>query len=376
MGDFFKERKNLVLAGIAVLVFGVLMLSSMRGNNQESSKTQMLQSKYQSLSTNIDVINKKLDERIVKLEQRMQKQANNQNEMQTTINSLQQNQGKISQMLTNIQDSIKRLNDRITELKAQKTQIKNPFKKPEVRITAINITNPNQQTGVKKNKSKKVVKEYLKLPDASIVRGTVVSGIYAPVTSTEWLPTLINVDEAFYGPNDTRVPLKNCKVLAEAQGDYTTQRASVKIYKLSCVLPNGQARSFKIKGYVADNKDSAFGIHGHLISVTGKYIAGSFLTSFLSGYSSALSQAETSNTVTSTGATVSSVTGSTTRYAGFSGVSSAFGNLASYYQSKLNKLIDMIYIPSGRKVWLVIQKGVVIKGYLPTINENTFGGVD
>lgn len=376
MGDFLKEKKNLVLIGIAVLVFGVLMLSSMRGNNQENNKTLMLQSKYQSLSTNIDVINKKLDERIVKLEQRMRQQTVTQQNLQNSVNTLQKNQGKISQMLANIQDTMKRLNDQITELKMQKTPFKTPFKKPAVRITAINITNPKPQSeSIKKNK-KKIIKEYLKLPDASIVRGTVVSGIYAPVTSREWLPTLINVDEAFYGPNDTRVPLKNCKVLAQAQGDYTTQRANVQIYKLSCVLPNGQARSFNIKGYVADNKDSAFGIHGRLISVTGKYIAGSFLTSFLSGSSSALSQAETSNTVTSTGATVSSVTGSASRYAGFAGVSSAFGSLASYYQSKLNKLIDMIYIPSGRRVWLIIQKGVVIKGYVPTINENTFGGVD
>ena len=373
MGDLLKDKKKLTLIGIAVLVFLVLIISTHSNQNSSNQATLDLQSKYQSLSTSVDVINKKLDQRIFMLEKQIQQQKNTVNSLNSEVQTIQQSQQHITQALNKLQDELSRISDQITVLRAEKSAFKQPFKKAPVRITAITIPVPKK----KEKKSKpKVTKEYLKLPDGSIVEGTVVTGIYAPVTDKQWLPTLINVDEAFYGPNDTRVPLKNCKVLAKAQGDYTTQRAYVKLYKLSCVLPDGRAVSFPIEGYAADSRDSALGVHGKLISVTGNYIVGSFLTSFLSGYSSALSHTQVSNTITSSGATVSSITGSATRYAGLAGTSQAFNMLAQYYQSKLNKLVDMIYVPSGKRVWLVIQKGTVIKGYLPTAAKNVFGGVD
>jgi len=374
--EFFKNKKNLILIGVALVIFALLTLAMHSGQNKaQRSETLDLQSKYQSLSTNIDVINKKLDQRMVQLENQLKQEQSARQNLANEVKSIEQNQQQIATTLSEIQDSIKKLNGEVQVLKSMKTSFKQVprFKPQPVRITAITISNPQPKPVQKK---KKVKKEYLKLPDGSIVSGTVVTGIYAPVTSGQWLPTLINVDEAFYGPNDTRVPLKNCKVLAKAQGDYVTQRAYIDVYRLSCVLPNGQAVSFKIKGYIADNKDSALGVHGKLISVTGRYIAGSFLTAFLQGLSSALSQSETSTTITSTGASVTNVTGNTARYAGFAGSSAAFGKLAAYYQGKLDKLIDMIYVPSGRRVWIVIQKGTVIKGYLPKYAENSFGGVD
>ena len=373
MGDLLKDKKKLALIGIAILVFLVLIISTHNNQNSNNQATLDLQSKYQSLSTSVDVINKKLDQRIFTLEKQIQQQKNIVSNLNSDVQTIQQSQQNITQALNKLQNELNRISDQITVLKAGKSAFKQPFKKAPVRITAITIPVPKK----KEKKSKpKVIAKYLKLPNGSLVEGTVVTGIYAPVTDKQWLPTLINVDEAFYGPNNTRVPLKNCKVLAKAQGDYTTQRAYIKLYELSCVLPSGQAVNFPIEGYVADSKDSALGVHGKLISVTGNYIAGSFLTSFLSGYSSALSQTQVSNTITSSGANVSSITGSATRYAGLAGTSQAFNMLAQYYQSKLNKLIDMIYIPSGKRVWLVIQKGTVIKGYLPTIAKNVFGGVD
>jgi len=377
-----KDKRMLVLIGVGVILFLVLLLGGGNKDKKSSNKAALeLTSKYKALSTNIEIINNKLDERITKVESNLKKQKEDLVNLKNNINALNQNQQKIVDTLQQLQmqmqqlnNEVKRLNGRVSNIKVKaKRQM---FREPPARITAINISQGNTQQTKKKVKRQES-KYYIKLPDASIVRGTIVSGIYAPVTTSQWLPTLINVDEAFYGPNNTKIPLRNCKLLAKAQGNYTTQRASVEIYELSCVLPNGVAKHFKVKGYLSDSKDGAFGVKGKIISVTGKYVAGTFLTSFLSGAAGGISQAQTTQTVTSSGATVSSVTGSVGKYMAYSGLANSFGELARYYKSKLDKMVDMVYVPTGKRVWIVIQKGATIDGYQPQeVYSTAFGGVD
>lgn len=390
----YSTTVKVAVAGVVVffIIFIIMAGSSNRGRNDKN--TGNLGNKYQVISTNLEVFSKKMNQRIIGLEKKENELEEGRKQLNQKIKSLNNQQNQIITQLDNLTATVADLANQIKEMQSTKQTVRQQketrqatkLPPPQQRIFTVNLPSPpkalrnvsNNPTNPQVKKTKKQHETWVSLPDGSIVKATIVSGIFAPVTSSQWLPTLLNLDEAFYGPNNTRVPLQGCKVLARAQGDYTTNRASVNAYKISCVLPDGKARVFKVKGYVTDSKDSAFGVQGKIISKSGKYILGSVLTSFLQGFSQGLSQGETTQTVTETGATVTSVTGNATKYAGFAGASGSFSKLSEYYQSKLNKMIDMIYIPSGRVVWLVIQKGCVLKGVKPSefYSFNPFGGMD
>ena len=83
-------------------------------------------------------------------------------------------------------------------------------------------------------------KRYVYLPLGSFVKCTLLTGVYAPANESNPLPVLISVDEAFYGPNNTRIPLKGAFAIGKAVGDVVSKRAIIQIVSFSFVLPNGK----------------------------------------------------------------------------------------------------------------------------------------
>lgn len=205
-------------------------------------------------------------------------------------------------------------------------------------------------------------KRHVYLPLGSFVKCTLLTGVYAPVNVNNPLPVLISVDEAFYGPNNTRIPLKGAFAIGKAIGDVVSRRAIVQIVAFSMVLPLGNTFEHEGSlGYLAD-EFGRLGVPGELIYNTGKQLSLSFLSGFLAGGAEALSQAQTSTVIGAYGQTSQNVTGSASNYATFSGLANSAQGAASYYQKQLEAMIPAIRIEAGTKVTLVIQKGVEIEG--------------
>jgi len=217
-------------------------------------------------------------------------------------------------------------------------------------------------------------KKYVYLPLGSFVKCTLLTGVYAPANENNPLPVLISVDEAFYGPNNTRIPLKGAFAIGKAVGDVVSKKAIIQIVSFSTVLPNGQVFEHEANlGYLADS-DGRLGIQGELIYNTGKQLSLNFLSGFLAGGSEALSQAETSTVTGAYGQTSQNVSGNTGRYAMFSGLANSAQGMSSYYQKQLQAMIPAIKIEAGKKVVLVVQKGVQIEGL--EIPSDNFGSLD
>ena len=217
-------------------------------------------------------------------------------------------------------------------------------------------------------------KRYVYLPLGSFVKCTLLTGVYAPANESNPLPVLISVDEAFYGPNNTRIPLKGAFAIGKAVGDMVSKRAIIQIVSFSTVLPNGQVFEHEANlGYLADS-DGRLGIQGELIYNTGRQLSLDFLSGFLAGGAEALSQAETSTVVGAYGQTSKNVTGSIGRYARFSGLANSAQGMSSYYQKQLEAMIPAVRIEAGKKAVFVIQKGVQIEG-LEAASDN-FGFID
>jgi hypothetical protein len=203
---------------------------------------------------------------------------------------------------------------------------------------------------------------YAYLPLGSFVKCTLLTGVYAPSNESNPLPVLISVDEAFYGPNNTRIPLKGAFAIGKAIGDVVSKRAIIQIVSLSMALPDGKVFEHEGNlGYLA-GEDGHLGIEGQVIYNTGRQLGLNFLSGFLAGGAEALSQAETSTVTGAYGQTSRNVTGDTGRYAMFSGLANSAQGMSNYYQKQLNTMIPAVKIEAGKKVIFVVQKGVQIEG--------------
>lgn len=217
-------------------------------------------------------------------------------------------------------------------------------------------------------------KRYVYLPLGSFVKCTLLTGVYAPANESNPLPVLVSIDEAFYGPNNTRIPLKGAFAIGKAVGDVVSKRAIIQVVSFSTVLPDGKVFEHEANlGYLADS-DGRLGIQGELIYNTGKQLSLDFLSGFLAGGSEALSQAETSTVTGAYGQTSKNVTGNTGRYSMFSGLADSAQGMSDYYQKQLESMIPAVKIEAGKKAVLVIQKGVQIEG-LEAPDDN-FGSLD
>ena len=203
---------------------------------------------------------------------------------------------------------------------------------------------------------------FVQLPAGSFVASTLLTGAYAPADRQRPLPVLLRVNEAFTGPNHTRVPLQGCFAVGKAAADLGSERATIQIARLSCTLPSGEVFEREATGYVAA-RDGTFGVPGQLVRRDAAKIGMATLTGFLSGAAEALSRAESTVIVSPvSGATISAVTGDTTRYAAYAGLAETANQLARYYLQIADQLTPAIQIPAGVDVHLVMDRGVMIDG--------------
>lgn len=204
--------------------------------------------------------------------------------------------------------------------------------------------------------------DYVYLPAGSFVKAVLLTGVYAPANESNPLPVLLSVKEAFYGPNNSRVPLKGMFAIGKAYGDTVSRRALIQIDTISVVMDNGKVFEHNENiGYLADT-NGQLGIPGEVIYSTGKQLSLNFLSGFLAGATQALSQAETTSTQNAYGTSSRNVSGDSSKYAMFSGVSSGAEGLSNYYAQQLENMVPAIKIEPGEEVVLVIQKGLTIEG--------------
>jgi len=222
---------------------------------------------------------------------------------------------------------------------------------------------------------KEVGDKYVYLPIGSFCRGTLLTGVYAPADQSNPLPVLISLNEAFYGPNNSRIPLKGAFAIGKAVGDIVSKRAVIQIVAISTVYRNGEAFEFEGNlGYVTDNAGQ-LGIPGEIVYNTGRQLSLNFLSGFLAGMAEAFAEKETTSVIGGEGQVAKNITGSDSKYALFSGLSQSAGNMSEHYQKQLESMIPAVKVGSGEKIFFVVQQGVEIEGLKLTRNTD-YGYID
>lgn len=274
-------------------------------------------------------------------------------EMESRVKNIQaQTQDLKNSQQSMDQDLSLKVNQKLDELKTdfrsfQELQENSVNEEVELSVADINST---------------AEEDWVYLPIGSFCQGTLLTGVYATSDASNPLPVLISLDEAFYGPNKTRIPLKGAFVLGKATGDLVSQRALIQIVAISTVLPDSHTfESEQDLGYVTD-ESGELGIKGQVVYNTGRQLALGFLGGFVSGGAQAIADAQVTTHKTLQGDTSKDVTGSPSKNALFSGLAQSAGKLADFYSKQAQDLVPAVHINNGVKVFFIVQKGVTING--------------
>lgn len=198
--------------------------------------------------------------------------------------------------------------------------------------------------------------EGVMLPAGSYVKAKVLTGVDVPEGKT--YPVLLVLDFSYVAPNDHKIDLSGCFMIAKAEGDLSTERVQMQATKMSCVSKKGKMFERQINGFVADDKDGSFAMSGKVNSKQGRVATMAFLASVVDGVGKAVQAAQTTQSTNALGGSSSVLTGDTGKYVLAGGASNAAGMVAQWYLQQAQNLAPTVQIGSGRDVWIVLNDKV------------------
>lgn len=145
------------------------------------------------------------------------------------------------------------------------------------------------------------VEDYL--PAGSFVRGRLLTGVYASTgagAASQPLPMVIRLEDTAVLPNAWRSQVTACHVTASATGDLSSERAFVRLDRLSCVGKKGEALDVRVSGY-AVGEDGKVGVRGKLVTRSGQAIASALSVGLLSGLGESITRSSEEVTTSITG---------------------------------------------------------------------------
>jgi conjugal transfer pilus assembly protein TraB len=203
------------------------------------------------------------------------------------------------------------------------------------------------------------------IPAGSFVRVLVLNGLDAPTggqAQNNPSPVLLRVMDHATMPNGYKVDLKGCTLTGNGFGDIASERANVRLDRLSCVFPDGTAIDLAVRGYVA-GEDGKAGMRGKIVAKTGQMLANALFASVGSG----IGEAARSAAVTTTTGALGNVTTTPNAGQGFqaglgAGTQRAFDMLAKYYISLAERTFPVVEVNGGRMADVVFSRGFTLEG--------------
>lgn len=197
------------------------------------------------------------------------------------------------------------------------------------------------------------------IPTTSFVAATLLNGADAPTggqAQSNPLPIVLQVKNPANLPNGHKANIKNCRFLAAAWGDLSSERMFARIETLSCVI-NGKSYEMPAKGYLV-GEDGKTGLRGRVVSKKGKLLGMSFLSGMVSATGSVASSIGSTTTAIG-GLSTSTVRGSDAARAAIGGgLSEGSNTLAEYYREQAERLFDVIEVDAGRSPEVLITSPI------------------
>ncbi|RDU55058.1 hypothetical protein CQA49_00835 [Helicobacter sp. MIT 00-7814] len=196
-----------------------------------------------------------------------------------------------------------------------------------------------------------------------ISKGIILNGADASILGfgrQEEAPVAISLLSKVSIANGEYSNLKDCLLLGSAIGSMTTERAQIRLEKISCIFTNLEGDKFlaegQVKGWVTD-ENGQLGVSGGLITQEGRIIRSALP---LAAIQTALDY------VTRSATNVVIPTGSATGYSNFNAAfgtgssnaaNSTLGKITQIYERMIQAQVPVINFKAGREVAVLFQGG-------------------
>jgi len=201
------------------------------------------------------------------------------------------------------------------------------------------------------------------MPAGTFARAVLLNGLDAPTggqAQQNPMPIVLRLIDNAQLPNAVRANLKDCVVTANGTGDLSSERAYVRLDRLSCVDEEGGAIDVAVKGYVS-GEDGKTGLRGRLVTKSGQVVANGLFTGVIAGLGEALRQSSTTvATAPVTGVQTQTVNNSL-RYGMGAGLARSTDRIAQYDIKLADKLFPVVEVDGGRVVDVVFTRGVSVE---------------
>ena len=201
------------------------------------------------------------------------------------------------------------------------------------------------------------------IPSGSFVPGVLLSGLDAPAgtgASRNPHPVLIHLVGAASLPGAARLGVESCRATGAGYGRLSSERAYVRLERLSCVLRSGDVIDAEVRGYVA-GEDGKTGLRGRLVSRRGRLLSRGILAGFSAGAGEALRNSGSSTGITAGGTTITAFGGGSGKDLARAGIGGGAGEagrlLAEYYLRLAEEVFPVIEVDAGRRVDVVVTEG-------------------
>lgn len=235
---------------------------------------------------------------------------------------------------------------------------------PAPKIVMLSLTDEaaeNKTKDAAKTEPTRNIKHFV--PSGSFAKVVLLSGVDAPtggLAQSNPMPILLRVVGRGILPNYTDSQIRNCHITGAAMGDISSERALIRIERLSCVLKSGDVIEVQVKGYVA-GEDGKNGLRGRLVSKQGSMIAKSAMAGVFSGIGTSIADQYKQIQKTALG-DISTVDPKRAGEAGMAtGASTSLDKISDYYLARANETYPIIEIDANRIGEVVITEGFDLK---------------
>lgn len=209
------------------------------------------------------------------------------------------------------------------------------------------------------------------IPAGSFVRVAMLNGVDAPTggqAQTNPLPMALHVLDVANLANKYKLDIKDCRFIAAAWGDLSSERAMGRIDTLTCII-EGETVEMPVKGSLI-GEDGKAGLRGRLVTKQGQVLANALLAGIASGIGTAFKQSATINSTSAFGTTSVIDSNKVGQAALGNGIGNAGHALEQYYLKAADKLFPVIETDGGRTIEVLITKGAVYTGKAQKIGSN------
>lgn len=208
------------------------------------------------------------------------------------------------------------------------------------------------------------------IPPGTFCRVSTLVGMEAPTggqAQTNPVPAQFEVLDDCTLPNGRKAPLKGCFVTANGYGDLSSERAYIRLDRLSCIDDADNAVDIAVRGFVV-GEDGKPGMSGTIVNKQGTAIANSIYAALASGAGRGLRATGVTQVVNPLGTVTESTTDGFKAGVG-EGLSKGFDAISAYYLRVAEKLFPTVSVSSMRTVEIAFSRGFVFERRSSTSRE-------